>query len=64
MSLDRADSIAIGAERRASEVKIALAFRGGARHRPSFQRASSFSCRTSFALGNTALPDESVSPAS
>src|ERR1700691_4698565 len=32
--LDRSDTIAIGGERRASEVEIALAFRGRARHRP------------------------------
>jgi hypothetical protein len=33
-SLDRADAIAIGAERRAGKVKIAPAFRCPARHRP------------------------------
>src|SRR5580693_2810382 len=32
--LDRADAIAIGGKRRASQVEIALAFRGRARHRP------------------------------
>ena len=32
--LDRADPIAIGGERRASEAEVALAFRGRARHRP------------------------------
>src|SRR5580700_7821693 len=32
--LDRADAIAIGGKRRASQAEIALAFRGRARHRP------------------------------
>jgi hypothetical protein len=63
--LDRSDTIAIGGERRASEVEIAWAFRGRARHRSVvFPKGELVLMQDERRLGEYSLPDESISPAS
>ena len=63
--LDRADAIAIGGERRASQAEIALGFRGRARHRPVVSPERELVLmQDELSLGEYSFPDESISPAS